>query len=472
MKLIELQNIINDFDLDLFKKYVQNIELLNKKNFINSDGQENNSISTNIDSLLNGNGKVSESRRSSNKKGILNQISLKNKINKNIFDEINSNNRGNILFDSRNKIMNNSSSHNYLVESNSQFFKDNLNSKSINASRDSLSTKTKENTINSKNNFSKQNLDDKKKIKYENKDKLNIQDIILNKSNKSIVLMIRIYLILIVLFISIVIIYFSFKFDFISSFNTKLDRFFSDLLVLTDRYMQTYYYFNVLRTLFILREGEKKRQFENIMEKMIDFYEEENIKFNVILSNNMNNYPKTNILINTIKDSKNNSTNIIKNVICNGAEACELYLDSSFNIFDSGIDLSFKSSITQAYSFYKDYKQITNKMDIQLLKEKILFQNSQFFYITMSLNFFYVHIEDRILLSFEEDEIKFNKSYLNTITILNIISIIFSVLSFIFVIIFIFISISNFSTPIKDSTYRINCSFYYIKKYSLTKHRE
>ena len=471
LKLIELQNIINDFDLDLFKKYEKNIELLNKKKYINIDDKE--SISTNIDSLRNGNGKASESRRSSNKNEILNQLSIKNKLNKNIYDEINSKNKGNILFDSRNKILNNSSSHNYLVESNSQFFKDNLNSKSINVSKDSLSAKTKENTINSRNNFSKQNLDQKKKLKNENEDKLNIQDIILNKSNKSIVLMIKLYLIVIVLFILIVIIYFSSKCDFISKFNLKFDKFFSDLSVLTDRYMQTYYYYNVLRTLLIFPEGEKKRQLENIMEKMNDLYEEENIKFNDILSNSMDNYPETKKLVNIIKESKNNSTKNIKQAICNGAEGCENYLDSSVNIFDSGIDLSFKSCITQAYSFYMDYTKLINKTDIEDIKEKIILsQNSQFYYIILSLNYFYVYLEDRILSTFEADQMGLSRSFLNTITNLNIISIIFSILSFIFVIIFIFLSISKFARPIQDSTYRINCSFYYIKEYSLTKYKE
>ena len=282
--------------------------------------------------------------------------------------------------------------------------------------------------------------------------------------------MIKLYLIVIVLFILIVIIYFSSKFDFISKFNLKFDKFFSDLSVLTDRYMQTYYYYNVLRT---FPEGEKKRQLENNMEKMNDLYEEENIKFNDILSNSMDNYPETKKLVNIIKESKNNSTKNIKQAICNGAEGCENYLDSSVNIFDSGIDLSFKSCITQAYSFYMDYTKLINKTDIEDIKEKIILsQNSQFYYIILSLNYFYVYLEERILSTFEADQMGLSRSFLNTITNLNIISIIFSILSFIFVIIFIFLSISKFSRPIQDSTYRINCSFYYIKEYSLTKYKE
>ena len=84
-----------------------------------------------------------------------------------------------------------------------------------------------------------------------------------------------------------------------------------------------------------------------------------------------------------------------------------------------------------------------------------------------SLNYFYIFVEQRILLSFEKDGIIFLLSFVKVNTVLNMISILFSVLVFLFVIIFIFLSISEFTDPIKDSTYRINCSFYFIEKYSL-----
>ena len=88
------------------------------------------------------------------------------------------------------------------------------------------------------------------------------------------------------------------------------------------------------------------------------------------------------------------------------------------------------------------------------------------------LRSFYSFIEERLLYAFEDDERNFNESYLNSTAILNIISIIFSIMTFLFIIIFIFISISKFTEPIKEATYRINCLFHYVKIYSLTSYRK
>ena len=48
----------------------------------------------------------------------------------------------------------------------------------------------------------------------------------------------------------------------------------------------------------------------------------------------------------------------------------------------------------------------------------------------------------------------------------------FSILIFLFVKVYVFISIGNYTKPIKDSTYRINCSFYFIKKYNINNNRK
>ena len=79
--------------------------------------------------------------------------------------------------------------------------------------------------------------------------------------------------------------------------------------------------------------------------------------------------------------------------------------------------------------------------------------------------FFYV--QEKIYECFWTDVANFNKSYENNTSILNIISIIISIINFLFVIIIIFLSISNYIKPIKESSYRINCSFTFIKMYSL-----
>ena len=85
---------------------------------------------------------------------------------------------------------------------------------------------------------------------------------------------------------------------------------------------------------------------------------------------------------------------------------------------------------------------------------------------------FFLYVEQRILECFEIDEIAFIKSYLKEMTFLNIISICISVFIFLFIAIFIFFSISEFTEPIKDSSYRINNSFYFIRKYSLNSYRK
>ena len=90
----------------------------------------------------------------------------------------------------------------------------------------------------------------------------------------------------------------------------------------------------------------------------------------------------------------------------------------------------------------------------------------------LSLNSFYVYIEERIFISFENDETNINNSYLKKVSFLNIFGIFVSIIIFIFVIIFIFISIAKFTEPIKEGASRMNYSFYYIKQYSLLDYRK
>ena len=471
LKIIEFQNIINDFNLNLFERFGTNIDNLNNNKYIKSINKNNsNSLSTDSESISIGNNFTKKlSKRYHNFKG----NNLSKPSNKNLIEKHDNKNNANILSDLKKKSANNSSL-NYLVESNSQFFKDNLGSNSINGSKDILSSKNNMNNINVKNSFSNHNMNNNNSSDHKIEEIINRQDIILNHSNKSLVLMIKIYFIIIALLFIVAIFFIILKLIFMHSYNNKFKLFFSDLTVLTDRYMQVYYYFNILRTLLIFPEGSKKKKFEDILENIHSLYEEENNKFNEILTYDIYNYPETLALINKMRDNKNNSTNAIKEIICpeNSAnDGCSLYLNSDYNIFDSGIELGFSSSISEIYNFFMGYKKLNNKQNIKdIIDNIILFPNSKFVHIMASLNYFYVYIEEKIFLVFEKDEINFNKSYFNTSTLLNIISIIFSILTFFFVIIFIFISISEFTEPIKDATYRITCSFHYIQKYSLIDH--
>ena len=119
-----------------------------------------------------------------------------------------------------------------------------------------------------------------------------------------------------------------------------------------------------------------------------------------------------------------------------------------------------------------DYKKLNNKTNITEIKDKLLSgDHSQFGNIGSSINNMFFYVQKVIFKTFQVDQLNFKNKYSNDMTFLNIISVMFSILTFLFVNIIIFISISNFSKPIKNSTYRINCSFYFIKKYSLANRR-
>ena len=284
--------------------------------------------------------------------------------------------------------------------------------------------------------------------------------------------MIKIFLIVIAILILIVIVFYYIKLNYLTKYNTEYGKYFQDLLVLTDRYMQAYHYFNILRTLILFPEGERKNFLKNSMDQMNHLFDIENEKFNNLLSNNIKNYPLVNELVDVIKYSQNNSTEKIKDPICLGFTNCYLYLNSKYNIFDSGVDFTFKTTMTQINNIWLNYKQLSDTSNIEEIISKIINSNIQFINIGLSLNGFYVFIESAIFTTFEKDENNFITSCISFFTLLNLISIIFSILVFLFVIIFIFLSISNFTNPIRDSAYRINSSLYHIKKYSLTNYKK
>ena len=84
----------------------------------------------------------------------------------------------------------------------------------------------------------------------------------------------------------------------------------------------------------------------------------------------------------------------------------------------------------------------------------------------------FYYVKEKIFESFKIDETNFRKKYNDNIETLNLFSIIFSISSCLFINIFIFINLYKFTKPIKVSSYRINCSFYNIKQYSLTSYRK
>ena len=109
----------------------------------------------------------------------------------------------------------------------------------------------------------------------------------------------------------------------------------------------------------------------------------------------------------------------------------------------------------------------------RLIKSSLIYsQNSNFISIGKSLNYLYINLIDHIFISFEKEGISLLLSYIGNINNLNTISIVFTLGIFLFLIIFIIISISKFTEPIKESSYRINCSFYFIKKYCISSYEK
>ena len=355
------------------------------------------------------------------------------------------------------------------MNSNSDFFKDKLSNNSIDKSNESLFNDNNSKKYSNNNST----YGGKEKIQDDNENQAKFQDILLNKSNKSIILIVKIYCIIVVITFIITLCFICYKIIYIISFKAKYNNYFIDLAVLTNRYSIVYIYFNILRTLFIYPPGKIKDQLEENMEHLNQYYEKENKKYINIISSHLDNYNEIKNLFNIINNNRNNSTNILKEVICQDKLSCINYLNSNYNIFDSGVDFGFKGSITQIYNIYMEYKKVNNKTDIEEIKSSLInTHNSQFIKIGMSLNYLYIDLIDKIFVNFEKDGINFLLSYVSNISILNTISIVFSSAIFLFLIIFIILSISKFTEPINESSYRINCSFYYVKKYSISSYEK
>jgi hypothetical protein len=209
------------------------------------------------------------------------------------------------------------------------------------------------------------------------------------------------------------------------------------------------------------------------MENINEIYEIENKKYIDLMSSSIGDYKEVNKLFNIYKETKEDKFDEIKQTICKNVEFCEMFVESNKNLLCSGIDFAFKTIVKEISNIYMDYKKIKDKENIEEIKSSLLSQeNSKFINIGLSLNYFFGFATENIFTHFEKDEIYLNNSYVNMMNYLNIFSIIISILLFLIIDFFIFIYISKFSEPIKDSSYRINCSFFYIKEYSLTTYRQ
>ena len=474
LKLLELQDLINDFDLNRFGKFSQNIDNINNNNY-NYINQANKTLDNNNKNYkneirktyksLNLNKKISNKQLFSfENKLMVNKNSKKNNIKPKNLDSININSYNN----TNNKKINNSSQ-NYLVETNANILRTKLSSNIRTTTKEILSNSN----LNSNNSSKKIIMKiEKKSLKSNiNEEQENLHDIILNESKKHKIFLIKIYSFLILFFMLITISFSILKFIYAFRFNRSFNNFFIDFTIISNRYNSLFYYFNTFRTLLISPEDDKKDYLFQIMENMTQHYQNENKKFNNIISSKMEEYKEIAKIIYTVKQSKEGVNDIIKDNICLEESICLNYLYSNYNSNDTGIDFTFQAFMVQLNNIFMEYKKLNNKTDINLINSTLInTKNSQFISIGVSLSHLFFFLKEKIFDSFIIDEIHFKNKYLNFLTFLNIISILSSLISFLFINIFIFISLYRFSKHLKKSTYRINCSFFNIKKYALPKY--
>ena len=204
------------------------------------------------------------------------------------------------------------------------------------------------------------------------------------------------------------------------------------------------------------------------MIEMDENYEKINNDFFNFVSNNDKTYTEILHFLKYILNSKNNITQLIKEELCEEEPSCIKYLESEFNIFDSGIDFAYRSCFTNIKNIFIDYQNLINRTDINEIKPILMdSKDSQFSKISLSLSEVFKNVQEKIYECFEIDITNMGESYNKIMTLLNIVTIIFSFIIFLFVSFVMFYTIWKYSESIKDSTYRINCSFFYIKNYKL-----
>ena len=292
-----------------------------------------------------------------------------------------------------------------------------------------------------------------------------IQDIILNKSNKSYILLIKIYTIITYILMLIMIVYSLFKYLKTIQFHGNFENMFTVFNVTTHRYSLLNYYYNTLKSIIIFPMEEQRKSLNNLFV----VFEEANERYEKIVNNQLNGLSRVKFILDLIKDGKSNSTEIMYEHICFNKSLCERYLASEYNILDTGIDFLFKTCLIDVSKIYLDYRRLDDNKNITNIQNLII--NNKLFLTGLFLEYAYYYIKKEIFTAFKDDEQQFKDHYINYMGYLNVITIIFSIFSLLFINVFMFVTISMYGDPIKKSTYRISCSFYYIKKYNIFNYR-
>ena len=343
LKLLKFQKLLNDFDLKMLNKYsnyldnINNNQLEKKKiTFVNK--KENNKISNER--------KENKHTHLSNKNlNSISSISPKTKRGKN----------------------NNNSSCYYLAKTDSYLTKEKLNTNSTKSRGEILENLSKQNILSKNKSLKniiliqkyKNNNNLKENINFNLKE--NYQEAILNKSNKTIIPIIKLYLIIIISFLFVIIIYTAFKIINNYYLNNQCLIFYIDFTIITERYYKIYYYFNVFKTIIILNSNDLRwKNMMNIMENMNKEFEQIDNDYHEVLSHSKNYYNKVKKLIELLNYNKNDTNILIKENICRNNVICEKYLESPECIFNLGIDNVYNSITNYFRNIFSDYKNLKN----------------------------------------------------------------------------------------------------------------
>ena len=308
----------------------------------------------------------------------------------------------------------------------------------------------KENNSISINKYGK-NVDDSKEP---------IQEVILNKSNKQYISLIKVYSLIVLILLILITVYSIFKLVNTINYHNIYEDIFYVLKVVTDRYSLLNYYYNTLKETIAFPTEKQMESLENSS----FVFQEYNEQYKQILNKDINNFVKLKELLNLMQDSKLNSNETMINDYCVGNDLCLKYLYSPYNIMVAGIDFIYQSTLIDINKMYLDYKSISDKKDIQKIRE--LINNNNFLTIGFFIEYAFIYIKTVVFNAFVSDEEGFKAKFTNNMRYLNLITVIFAIFSFLFVVVFIFVTISIYAEPIKKASFRISRSFYYIKKYN------
>ena len=241
---------------------------------------------------------------------------------------------------------------------------------------------------------------------------------------------------------------------------------FSIINLITNRYSLLNYYYNIIKTIIIFPIKEAEQSLANCLNECEDLNE----KFDKIVNEKLDNLYEVKELFELIKDSKNNSTELLNSNLCKNIDLCYRYINSPYNIMGTGVDFLYRSLIIDISKTYLDYKGIKNKTNITKIQEIII--TNKFVLTGLYIEYGYYYVKFGIFDSFRSDEETFKNNFKIRTEYLNIVTVIFAIFSFLFVVIFIFLTLSMYAEPIRKSAYRICRSFYYIKIYNIFNYRK